>query len=100
MLPFRDASFDLVYSYGVLHHSPDTRVAVAEARRVLRSGGVARVMIYHKYSITVGILWLVHCLGKFRPWRSPKWAVAKFLESPGTKLFSLSEAYQLFREFA
>jgi SAM-dependent methyltransferase len=33
-LPFDDASFDLVYSYGVLHHTPDTARAIAEVRRV------------------------------------------------------------------
>jgi len=35
-LPFAAASFDLVYSYGVLHHSPDTAAAIAEVLRVLR----------------------------------------------------------------
>jgi len=37
-LPYDDASFDLVYSWGVLHHTPDTRRAIGEVRRVLRSG--------------------------------------------------------------
>ena len=35
-LPFGDRSFDLVWSYGVLHHTPDTMRAVEEIRRVLR----------------------------------------------------------------
>ena len=38
-LPFPDASFDIVYSWGVLHHTPDTQKAFAEAARVLRPGG-------------------------------------------------------------
>lgn len=38
-LPFDDSSFDLVYSWGVLHHTPDTRAAFAETFRVLRPGG-------------------------------------------------------------
>jgi ubiquinone/menaquinone biosynthesis C-methylase UbiE len=49
-LPFDDASFDLVYSHGVLHHTPDTQRAVDEIYRVLRRGGTAMVMLYHKNS--------------------------------------------------
>ena len=37
-LPFEDSSYDAVYSWGVLHHSPDTQKAVNEVYRVLKSG--------------------------------------------------------------
>jgi ubiquinone/menaquinone biosynthesis C-methylase UbiE len=50
-LEFEDASFDAVYSFGVLHHTPDIEASVAEVHRVLRPGGKAYVMLYHKYSI-------------------------------------------------
>ncbi len=43
-LPFRDNSFDVVYSNGVLHHTPDTAGAIKEVHRVLRPGGIAKVM--------------------------------------------------------
>ena len=38
-LNFPDESFDKVYSWGVLHHSPDTPKAIAEVWRVLKRGG-------------------------------------------------------------
>jgi SAM-dependent methyltransferase len=49
-LPFADESFDVAYSNGVLHHTPDTAGAVREIHRVLRPGGLARVMLYHRRS--------------------------------------------------
>jgi 2-polyprenyl-3-methyl-5-hydroxy-6-metoxy-1,4-benzoquinol methylase len=49
-LPFADESFDVVYSNGVLHHTPDTAGAVREIHRVLRPGGQTRVMLYHRGS--------------------------------------------------
>ena len=49
-LDFDDQSFDLVYSHGVLHHTPDTVRAVKEVHRVLRPGGRAVVMLYHRGS--------------------------------------------------
>lgn len=49
-LPFDDESFDVAYSNGVLHHTPDTNLAVREIHRVLRPNGLARVMLYHRNS--------------------------------------------------
>ena len=49
-LDFADESFDLVYSHGVLHHTPNTAGAVSEIHRVLRKNGRAVVMLYHRNS--------------------------------------------------
>ena len=51
-LPFREASFDLVYSHGVLHHTPDTPRAIGEIVRVLRPGGKAIIMLYARESFS------------------------------------------------
>jgi len=50
-LPFPDNSFDHVYSFGVIHHSPTPEKIVREIRRVLRPGGTMTVMLYNRNSI-------------------------------------------------
>jgi len=49
-LPFPDSSFNVYYSNGVLHHTPETAAAIREAHRVLKPGGTAKVMLYHRNS--------------------------------------------------
>lgn len=50
-LPFDGNSFDLVYSWGVLHHSPYMGEIYAEAHRVLVKGGELKLMLYHRKSL-------------------------------------------------
>ena len=99
-LDFPDASIDWVYSWGVLHHSPDTPQAIAEVRRVLRPGGCARIMIYHKWSMVGLMLWIRYALLGLRPWLSLREMYARYLESPGTKAYSTAEAKTLFSAFS
>jgi ubiquinone/menaquinone biosynthesis C-methylase UbiE len=95
-LPFPDDSFDVVYSYGVMHHSPNTVQCLREAWRVLQRGGQARIMIYHHPSITGAMLWLRYGLlhGK-----SLRQSVFDHLESPGTKSYTQAEALALLDGF-
>jgi ubiquinone/menaquinone biosynthesis C-methylase UbiE len=46
-LPFGDATFDLVWSWGVIHHSAHTGRIVKEIARVLKPGGTAKLMVYN-----------------------------------------------------
>jgi len=50
-LPFEDASFDVVFSWGVIHHTTDMDRALAELVRVCRPGGTVVVMVYHRRSL-------------------------------------------------
>jgi ubiquinone/menaquinone biosynthesis C-methylase UbiE len=50
-LPFADESLDFVYSFGVLHHLPDTKRAVSEIYRVLKPGGKCFIGVYNKKPI-------------------------------------------------
>jgi ubiquinone/menaquinone biosynthesis C-methylase UbiE len=99
-LSFEDNSFDAVYSWGTLHHSPDTPQCFKETHRVLRPGGFAKIMIYYKYSSTGLILWLRYGLLAFRPFRSLEEIFSNHLESPGTKAYSFAEARKLTQDFA
>jgi len=99
-LPFADDSFDLVYSWGVLHHTPDTPHAVREVRRVLRPGGRSRIMIYHRRSIVGALLWLRYAVLTGRIGRSLDEVYSEHLESPGTKAYSVDAARRLFDGFS
>jgi ubiquinone/menaquinone biosynthesis C-methylase UbiE len=50
-IPFDDDTFDVVYSNGVIHHTPNTRQVVDEIYRVLKPGGKAIVMVYAENSL-------------------------------------------------
>ena len=95
-LPFDDGSFDRVYSWGVLHHTPGTERAVGEAIRVLRSGGELCVMLYARHSWVGYGFWVRHALLAGCPWRSLSSVLAKHMESEGTKAYTRRELERMF----
>jgi len=69
--------------------------------RVLRKGGTARIMVYSKWSLIGLMLWLRYALLRGRPWTSLREIYDRYLESPGTKAYTVAEARELcagFRE--
>lgn len=95
-LPYESNTFDVVYSWGVIHHSPDTPRAAQEILRVLKPGGEFRVMVYHTWSLVGLMLWVRYGLLRGRPWVGLKEIYSNWLESPGTKTYTKLEAAALF----
>lgn len=89
-LPFADGSFDVVWSWGVLHHTPRSERALREAARVLRPGGRYAVMVYHRHSWLAAAAWVRFGLLRGRPATTLRQAVAH-VESPGTRAFTAGE---------
>ena len=48
-MPFREGTFDLAYSVGVLHHTPDPERAFGRVAAVVRKGGALAVYVYARY---------------------------------------------------
>lgn len=106
--PFPEASFDLVYSFGVLHHTPDTAAAVREVLRVLRPGGAALIGLYHRDSWffwlrTVLFRGVLRCRILTKGWRrllsEIEYRSANNPAVPLVKVFSRASAAALFAGF-
>jgi ubiquinone/menaquinone biosynthesis C-methylase UbiE len=98
-LPFPNESFDLVYSWGALHHTPDTQRSIDEVHRVLKSSGETRVMLSSRRSWVAFAVWARHAVRCGRPWHSIAHALARNMESPGTRAYTQPELQTLFRHF-
>ena len=90
-LPFESNTFDLGYSFGVLHASPNTEKALSELVRVIRPGGEFKIMVYNRWSICAINTWVKHALLRGRPWKSVTWAVWNYVESIGMKIYTPKE---------
>jgi ubiquinone/menaquinone biosynthesis C-methylase UbiE len=100
ILPFEDNSFDVVYSWGVIHHSENPQAIVNEIKRVLKPNGVFIGMFYNRRSLAGIVAWLKFALLKGRPWRSISYVLYHHNESIGTKAYTNAELKNIFKDFS
>ena len=101
-LPFDDQLFDVVVSFGVLHHTPDTAKAVSEAYRVLKPGGRLLLKLYHRNSFAYQLLFRLKRL--LQPaWKGKSAAdqvnAVDGLGNPVGKVYSQKQVTKLLEEF-
>ena len=98
-LPFPDNFFDLVYSWGVIHHTPDTKKALDEIVRVCKPGGICKIMIYHRNSLLAWFFWIKRALLKGKPFQTISKVLSEQMESYGTKAYTVSEAKKILEKY-
>lgn len=94
-IPHPSNQFDLVYSWGVIHHSPNTQKSLDELIRVAKPGGQIKIMIYNRKSLFAFYQYLNHALLRGKPFKSFKRVLYFHQESLGTQAFTMAEAKQL-----
>lgn len=70
--------YDLIYSFGVIHHSPHPERILEQISRVARRGTIVKIMVYHRHSWKV--FWILLKYGKGRFWQARK-LIAQFSEA-------------------
>jgi SAM-dependent methyltransferase len=60
-------AYDLVYSFGVIHHTPHPEQVLEEIRKYVKPGASVRIMVYNRWSWKV--LWILFAYGKGRFWK-------------------------------
>jgi ubiquinone/menaquinone biosynthesis C-methylase UbiE len=88
--PFSDNCFGCVFSFGVLHHTPDTAKAIKEVHRILVPSGRAVLMLYHRRSLNNFVHWFTR--KGFENFSSKE-------DAPVTQRFTIKEVKQMCSEF-
>jgi len=88
--------YDLIYSFGVIHHTPRPERAVNQMRYYAQPGTTVKIMVYYRYSWKV--LWILLTYGKGQFWRLAE-LIAQHSEAqtgcPVTYTYTRREARQL-----
>jgi SAM-dependent methyltransferase len=69
-----DGPYDLVYSFGAVHHTPRPERAIGQMRALIRPGGTLKLMVYHQRSWKV--FWIVASQGRGRFWKADQLVAA------------------------
>ncbi|MBV9087044.1 MAG: class I SAM-dependent methyltransferase [Acidobacteriaceae bacterium] len=59
--------YDLVYSFGVIHHTPHPERVIDQLRQYTAPGSTVKIMVYHRYSWKV--FWILMSYGKGKFWK-------------------------------
>jgi len=94
--------YDLIYSFGVLHHTPNPERALSELRKYLVPGGTLKTMVYNKWSWKV--FWIWAKFGKFCGLRDLDGLVARYSEAqtgcPVTYTYTRKSIRKLLKGFS
>lgn len=104
-LEFEDDTFDAVYSYGVIHHTPHTQQCIDEIYRVLKPGGKASIMVYHAFSLANAMTLMRGVFRGILFKRGIRGTISYFLEEPGeggvlAQIFTRKEARAMVSKFS
>jgi ubiquinone/menaquinone biosynthesis C-methylase UbiE len=98
-LPYENDTFDLAYSWGVIHHAENMEKVFDEMYRVTRPGGRVKIMVYNLISFHVLALYLRYAVLTGKLHRGPRWAAYHHLESYGTKVYTRSAIRRMLRSY-
>lgn len=98
-LPYPSHFFDLVYSWGVIHHSPRTIRCLEEIIRVAKPGGSIKIMIYNRRSLFAYYRWIREALFRGKPFQSLTTILWHYQESIGTKAYTFREVKRMLRYY-
>ncbi len=88
--------YDLIYSFGVIHHTPCPEDVLDQVGHYAKPGTVLKLMVYHRRAWKV--LWILLRYGKGRIWRLSEY-VARYSEAqsgcPVTHVFTKDRVSEL-----
>ena len=91
--------YDLIFSFGVIHHTPHPEKVLQELHKFLSPNGKIKIMVYYRYSWKV--LWILMKYGKFQFWKLSQ-LVATYSEAqtgcPITYIYSKKQADKLLND--
>ncbi|MCS7082982.1 MAG: class I SAM-dependent methyltransferase [Bacteroidota bacterium] len=92
--------FDLIYSFGVIHHTPHPERVLEQLNFYCHSDTVIKIMLYNRYSWKV--LWILMVYGKGRLWKLDQ-LIAQYSEAqtgcPVTYTFTRSQVLKLLKKY-